>query len=248
MVLGFSGGWVDIAGAAAVALGALAGGLTGFGYGLVATPFLVLLGFPVTTAVAVNMLLGMCTRVFTVVELRASVDRARVCWLVVSSVPGLAAGAVVVHLCDEQALRRCIGLAIIASAIGMMCLPGRVKAVAKSMVALVGVASGILGITSSLNGIPPALLYTYEQHPPRRVLADLSAYFVVSNPMIFALLVIAGGSPLGEIAGRFALWLPGVLAATFLANRVAGRIPLRWFRLLVLGIVLTGGASMLLSR
>lgn len=246
-MLGASGGWVDAAGAAVVALGALAGGLTGFGYGLVATPFLVLLGFPVAVAVAVNMVLGMCSRVLTAVELRASVDRVRVGWLALSSLPGLAVGVLVVHLCDEQALRRCIGLTIIASAIAMVCLRGRVKTVANPVVVVVGFVSGVLGVTSSLNGIPPALLYAYEQCPPRRFLADLSAYFVVSNPMIFVLVVLAGGSPLAEVVGRAVMWLPGVLAATFLANRIAGRIPLRWFRLLVLGIVLAGGVAALLS-
>lgn len=244
----FSGGlgWVDVAGGLAVALGALLGGLTGFGYGLVATPLLLLLGLPAPLVIAVNMLLGMSTRAATAFELRASVDVVRVCWLMVGSLPGLAAGMAVVQFSDAQVLKRYIGVAIIVSAVCMVCLRGGNRIVTIPTVAAVGIVSGILGVTSSLNGIPPAILYSYEQRSPRQLLADLSAYFVVSNPLIFALLVVAGGSPLRDIMPRFAIWLPGVLLATFLANRLASSIPVRWFRLLVLGVVLAGGASTLL--
>lgn len=237
---------IDIAGAVAVALGALLGGLTGFGYGLVATPLLLLLGFPAPFVIAVNMLLGLSTRVTTAIALRDSVDVSRVRWLVAGSVPGLAAGVVIVHLSDDEVLRRFIGVAIIASAILMVCFRGHARVVANRAVAGVGLVSGVLGVTSSLNGIPPAILYAYEQRSSRQLLADLSAYFVVSNSLIFVLLAATGSSSLRDIVPRFAIWLPGVLVATFLANRLAGRIPVRWFRRLVLGVVLAGGASTLL--
>ena len=80
------------------------GGVTGFGYSLVATPLLLLLGFPLPFVVTVNLALAFVTRIVGGLPLpRRPRTARRVAGLIAGSVPGLWLG---VEVLDGGGRRR----------------------------------------------------------------------------------------------------------------------------------------------
>jgi hypothetical protein len=70
-----------IAGALVVVAASFLGGVTGFGYSLVATPLLLLVGFPLPFVVTVNLALACVTRISVVRDdLRVCDPAARISW------------------------------------------------------------------------------------------------------------------------------------------------------------------------
>ena len=76
-----------IAGGLCVLAASFLGGVTGFGYSLVATPLLLLLGFPLPFVVTVNLALAFVTRIPVAYRFRANLDPRRVAGLIAGSVP-----------------------------------------------------------------------------------------------------------------------------------------------------------------
>ena len=65
-----------LAGTVVVLAAAFVSGTTGLGYGLVATPLLLALGFAIPFVVVVNLTIALVTRIPVAYQLRASVDSA----------------------------------------------------------------------------------------------------------------------------------------------------------------------------
>src|SRR3954469_17001175 len=78
-----------VAGGIAVALASFLGGVTGFGYSLVATPLLLLDGYSLRFVVTVNLALALVTRLSVAVRFRRSASPRRVAPLIVAAIPGL---------------------------------------------------------------------------------------------------------------------------------------------------------------
>ena len=67
---------------------AILAGASGFGFGIVATPLFLLLGFSLPFVVTANLLASLVTRVSVAYRLRAHVRRRQAMLLVAGSVPG----------------------------------------------------------------------------------------------------------------------------------------------------------------
>src|SRR5256885_13840744 len=78
-----------VLGGIAVALASFLGGVTGFGYSLVATPLLLLDGYSLAFVVTVNLALAFVTRISVAVRFRRSAWPRRVALLIGGAVPGL---------------------------------------------------------------------------------------------------------------------------------------------------------------
>jgi uncharacterized membrane protein YfcA len=86
------------------------------------------------------------------------------------------------------------------------------------------------------------LLLARDKAAPRSVLADLALYFVASNAIGLAILLVAGGLETDALWPAFLLWLPGSLAANWAGTAVGPRLPETGFRRLTLAIVFLAGA------
>lgn len=100
-------------GLGAVFVAALLGGLTGFGYNLVATPLLLLLGVNPATAVSINLAIALFTRIAVVFRLRRYVRRRRALPLTLGSIPGLLLGAAIGVALDPTGIRIVAGVAVL---------------------------------------------------------------------------------------------------------------------------------------
>jgi hypothetical protein len=235
---------VLVLGAGAVFLAALLGGVTGFGYGLVSAPLLLLIGFSLADAVAANLAIGMVTRIAVWYRLRGYVDRRRAATLVIGSVPGLLLGHEVGRFIDATLLKVSAGLLAMVFALYLTLRPGQGDRSGSRIGGLAaGAGGGFLAMTTSFNGVPPVLWLSRLDTQPLGFIADLAVYFVVGG-LIAMPLVLAGGTVSPHRLGVLLLgWLPTSLAGNAIGLRIAPRLPRRVFRLLTLGVVLVAGAA-----
>ena len=77
-----------VAGGIGVFMASFLGGVTGFGYSLVATPLLLLAGFDLPFVVTVNLALALVTRISVAYRFRADLSPGRVAGMVGGSIPG----------------------------------------------------------------------------------------------------------------------------------------------------------------
>ena len=232
-----------LAGALVVLAASFLGGVTGFGYSLVATPLLLLLGFPLPFVVTANLALACVTRTSVAYRFRSDLRPGRAAGLIAGSVPGLWLGAVVLTTVDESTIKLGAGLVVMAAAVLLWRavsappprpLPGAPVAA--------GFAGGLLGAATSLNGVAPVLLLARDNAAPRSVLADLALYFVASNAIGLAILFAEGALESEALFPAFLLWLPGSLVGNWAGTVIGPRLPEAAFRRLTLAIVFIAGA------
>lgn len=232
-----------LAGGAIVVAASLLGGATGFGYGLVATPLLLLEGFSLPFVVAANLAVSIVMRSTVAYRFRHEVDRRRAALLIAGSLPGLYLGARVLRAYDTAALEAAIGVLVMVVAAWLAVR--RAGAVAQSNPATslgAGFAGGFLGTLSSLSGVAPVLLLARERARPVSYIADLAVYFVASSTIGLAVLAMTGNlSESAPWADLFA-WLPAALAGNAAGLVLATRVREDAFRMLVLGLVFVAGA------
>lgn len=224
----------------AAAIAVLAG-TSGFGFGLLATPALLLTGFSLPFVVTVNLLISFATRISVAYRLRSSIDGRRVALLLAGAVPGLWIGARTIAAVDEHALKLAVGLLVMAAAAALAYgdrHPPREHGAAAPVAA--GFLGGMLGTTTSLIGVPPALMLTRRRAGPASFFADLAVYFIAASALGLAVLAL-GGHFDGGAARAFVYWLPGVLAANVVGTTLGLRVPARAFRWLTLGLAFVAG-------
>lgn len=230
-----------IVGGVLVAAAALLAGTSGFGFGLVATPMLLLTGFSLPFVVTVNLLVSVATRLSVAWRLRRSIDRRRVVLLVGAAVPGLWVGSRTLGAVDEHALKLAVGVVIALAAAGLA-LAGRrpPRPRIRGLTVVAGFSGGLLGTTTSLIGIPPALLLARRRIPARKFFADMSVYFIATAAIGLAILAGEGEFSAGG-ARAFLWWLPGVLVANVVGTSLGLRLPGSLFRWLTLGLAFVAG-------
>jgi uncharacterized membrane protein YfcA len=226
-----------------VALAAALGGTTGFGYGLVATPLLVLSGFSLPFVVTANLALSLVTRIAVARRLRRHITWSRALLLVGGSVPGLYVGARILTGVDPRPIKIAIGILVMTLAV-LLVRPSAVAAPrpGPGVVLGAGFAGGVLGAVTSLNGVAPALLLTRAKVAPLALIADLAAYFVLSNAIGLGILASADGLSTRALWPAFVLWIPGAVAGNLLGVALAPRVPEQQFRQLTLALVFVAGA------
>src|ERR671917_2532594 len=232
-----------LAGGVVVLAASFLGGVTGFGYSLVATPLLLVLGFPLQFVVTANLALACVTRISVAYRFRSDATPGRAAGLIAGSVPGLWLGAAVLTSVDDSAIKLAAGLVVMAAALLLwraVTAPPPEPVPGAPVVA--GFAGGFLGAATSLNGLAPVLLLARDKAEPRSMLADLALYFVASNAIGLAVLLAQGALDTDALFPAFLLWLPGSLAGNWAGTVVGPRLPEAAFRRLTLAIVFLAGA------
>ncbi len=226
------------------AAAAFLAGASGFGFGLLATPLLLLAGFPLPFVVTINLALSLTTRVSVAVRFRRHVHARRASMLVLGSIPGLLLGVQALTYVDRSTLTVATGVLVMVLAVLIAfagsgppprSLPGAPL--------LAGFAGGFLGTSTSLVGVPPALLLARERVAARGVYADLAVYFVAASGIGLAVLAAAGELAGDALYPTLALWLPGALLGNLAGTAVGLRLPQRAFRLLALTAIFVAGTT-----
>jgi len=234
-------------GALAVWTASFLGGVVGFAYGLVALPLLLLLGVPLPDVVVINLLVALITRLFVVVRRRADIDRKRTGLLIAGSLPGILLGVVLRDLVDVRTIQVGAGVLTLVAVAALVHRQrsrsaGPQQQNKAAVVVTAGGLGGFLGSTTSLNGVPPALLLTSSRATARSLVADLAAYFVVGNVLTLLILLLGGHPPSVDIWPMLALWVPVGLVGNFTGITLGPRLPQLLFRRLTLVVITISGA------
>jgi uncharacterized protein len=232
-----------VLGALVTAAVAFAAGTSGYGFGLLATPVLLLIGFSLPFVVTVNLLVALATRLSVAYRFRRHIRRRRTALLVVGCIPGLLLGAYVLTAVDERPIHAAAGLAVMVASLLLALTSVRpARAGWRAAPLAAGFAGGFLGTTTSLIGGPPALLLARERLAATGFFADMALYFVVASAIGLATLGAAGEFRAAALFPAFVLWLPGVLAGNLAGTHVGVRLSERPFRLLTLLVAFVAGA------
>lgn len=227
------------------------GGLVGFASSLLYLPVLLVLGVPLPEAVALNLVMAVLTRLPSVVALRDHLDLRRTTTMLAGSLPGIVTGLVVARLVPAGVLEVGAGLVVLGSGLHLLRARRRTPTTttaARPRAALVaGGCSGLLGVTTSLNGIPPAVLLARSGAPVRTRLADLSAFFVVGNCLTLVALAVAADVPVVQPSSGTAAWLLAGMLGNAFGLRLAEAIDQRRFDDLTIGLVLLSGCASLVG-
>ncbi len=230
-----------IVGGLLVAGASLLAGTSGFGFALIATPTLLLTGFSLPFVVTVNLLISLATRLPVAWRLRGAIDRRRVALLVGGAVPGLWIGSRTLGTVDVHDLQVAVGVVVALAAVALALSERRQPSPrVRGLSVAAGFTGGLLGTTTSLIGIPPALLLTHRRLPARGFIADLALYFIATAAIGLVVLGLEG--QLSSDAGRaFVWWLPGVLVANAIGTSLGLRLPAATFRRLTLAVAFVAG-------
>jgi uncharacterized membrane protein YfcA len=236
-----------ILGGAVIWLAAFLGGVVGFAYGLVALPLLLLLDVPLSDVIVINLMVGLITRVVVLVRRYGDIDRKRAALLIAGSPPGILLGTALQNMVDLRTVRVGAGFLTLV-AVGALVQSQRRMPVGREMknrwvtILAAGGLGGFLGSTTSLNGVPPALLLTGARVGARSLVADLAAYFVVGNLLTLGVLLVGSHSPSRHVWLLLAAWIPAGLLGNLAGIALGPRLPQMLFRRLTLSVVFVSGA------
>ncbi len=193
-------------------LGALLQGSVGFGLGLLSVPLLVLID-PVYVPGPV-LLAAFFLNLFIFLRERHAIHIKSLHWAVVGRIVGAMIGALLLLAIPQKSVSVMFGVMVL-TAIGINLAGFNLKITSKNIFSA-GIASGIMGTTSSIGGPPMALIYQKQKGPTVR--GTLSGIFIFGTIISLIALAVIGRFGLTEIKAT-AVLMPGVALGFVLSNR-----------------------------
>ena len=210
--------------------------LTGFGFGLLIVPPLVIVLGP-HDAVILSNVLGTALAGMMVLRTHEHVEWRAGATLILCAVAGMPVGLGVLLVTDAALLQVVIAVCVIvftvllASGVTL----GDRPSLRGDVVA--GFTSGLLRTSTSMSG-PPVVLYFQGTGMPSQVFrGTISAFFFVSGVLALVLFLIEG-SLTGEIALLGLSAVPVVIGGIVAGGRLYARVSEARFRLLVYGLLM----------
>jgi len=232
-----------VLGGLSVLVASFLGGVTGFGYSLVATPLLLLIGYDLRFVVTANLSLALVTRISVAVRFRRSAWPRRVALLIGGAVPGIWLGVAILKAVDPTDIKVAAGVVtmVAAALLARSVNAPPPRRTIPGAAAIAGFFGGFLGASTSLNGVAPVLLLARDKASPRSFLADLAMYFVGANAIGLAILAARHTIDTDALSPAFLAWLPGSLIGNWLGTTLGPRLPETAFRRLTLAVVFVAG-------
>ncbi len=214
--------------------------LVGFGFALIAVPFFVAV-LDVKDTVALTTLLGLVNSALVARHAWRHVPWRTVSWMLAGSLVGMPVGLAVLLFAPEDALRLGVGAStlVMAAALASGVRLGD-SSIARELG--VGLLSGVLNTSTSMNG-PPVVLYLQGlEHPPQSFRGGLAVFFTAVSVMTLAAFLATGVVTLFA-AGLAAAALPAVFAGSFAGHALLTRVDPVLFRRLVFALLVAAALS-----
>lgn len=241
-------GWLEVAVALVVLVGAAVQSATGFGFALVSGPALLALLEP-AEAVTALLVLGVAVNVLVVAGRAAggSVRWPDLVRVVVAAVPGLVGGALLLGVVPKPVLQAVVGVGVLVAVALQVWrrpavaapVPGRVP---HGSAVVVGLLVGVLTTTTGTNGPPLVLWLERHRLDPADARRTISAVFLALNVLGAVALAAVGHG----VTGARPVLL-GVLLVCAVVGYAAGAVVFRRMdprRFRVAGLVLCAVAGL----
>jgi uncharacterized membrane protein YfcA len=222
----------------------------GGGIGLVLTPTLSLV-LPPSTALALIAPLLLLSDPIALRYYWRVWDRRQLLLLLPGTLGGVVAGAFILSLLSDLALKRMIGIVALAFALAQLALSRRGRSLfPASPPAAVGLVAGVVtGLASTLahsGGLVVGLYLVSLGLPSALVVGTGAAVYIASDVVKLAsywrIGFLGGDVVLAAVAAT-----PLLVAGAWLGVRVNRRLPRRAFELALLGIAIAGSVRLLLA-
>ncbi|HYD32483.1 MAG TPA: sulfite exporter TauE/SafE family protein [Azospirillaceae bacterium] len=226
-------------------LAAMAAGLSGFAFALVASAVWLHL-LPPTEAVPLIVASGLAIHVLSMVQLRSIIDVKRLWPFLIGGVLGVPLGVLVLKHVDPQGFRLSIGVLMIAYA-GFMLLRRRtqpkVTAGGRGADGLVGLAGGVLGGAAGLSGILPTLWCDLRGWPKDDQRGVYQPFILAMHSLTVVTLATTGLFSI-KVGSMFLVALPGLLLGAWLGVKLYRATTAAQFRTVLLALVLVSGVAL----
>jgi uncharacterized protein len=230
-------GWVVAT--TAMASGAAVQGAVGFGFALVAVPFLVLVDPELVPGPF--LVGGTCLSLLVAWREQEHGDWPEVGWAVLGRMGGAIVGAVLIAVLAESARGVAVGIAVLAAV--AVSLAGITIPFRRSTLVGAGATSGVMGTVAGLDGPPMALLY--QHHSGSHIRANLARFFVIGSVQSAVTLSFVGAFGVEEAVAGLVL-VPGTIAGYLVSGRLVPVLDKGWTRPAILLIAAAGGVAVLL--
>lgn len=217
---------------------------TGFGFSILATPFLLLL-FSVTDAIQINLILSLVISGALIFKIRSDIDMDVLKRLVVGSVVGMPVGIVIFLAVDLEKLKLAISLIILLLTV-LLILSFRINQTNRRD-RFFGGLSGSLTTSIGMPG-PPLLLYFSGTNIQKEKLrgTTLAFYLFIYSISLLLQLYFSGTNKTVWVSSSLAI--PFVLAGLYLGQLLFKWIDQRTFRFVTYGILLFTGLFLLFDN
>jgi uncharacterized membrane protein YfcA len=218
--------------------------VAGFGFALVAVPFFVAV-LDVRDAVVLTTLLGLLNNAIVARTAWRHVPWRAVGPMLTGAFAGMPLGLAVLLFAPEDALRFGVGVSTLVMAAALASgLRFSDRSVASELG--VGLISGVLNTSTSMNG-PPVVLYLQgRQHPPYEFRGALAVFFFACSAATLAAF-FATRIVTGEALALSAAGLPAVGAGSVLGHALVRRVEPALFRRLVFVLLAVSALSAVAS-
>jgi len=200
---------------AIVAVGACVQGSIGFGWAMLAAPFIVLIEPDFVPGPVI--LAGILLVVLLTYRERKAVDKRGVKWMSLGSVPGIAGASAVLMVISSTAFTIMFSILVLLAV--ALSATGLSAALSNRNIFISGFLSGFMGTMSSIGGPPVALLYQHARSDQLR--GTLSAFFLICASM--SLVALAAVGWLGSEQLKLALVIVPGLIIGFVASKYTAR-------------------------
>ena len=216
---------------------------TGFGFSILATPFLLLI-FDPAQAIQINIILSLFISIALFMKIRQDIDRLILRRLVLGSLVGLPIGLAIFLVIDMDQLKLGIGLLILALTI-LLLLRFRIQR-STSRDLLAGGISGALTTNIGMPG-PPLLLYFSGTDTGKAKLRGTTlAFYLFAYIVSLVMQVVFAGTD-RTIWISSGLALPLVLIGMYLGQLLFHRISQRAFQIFTYVILFFTGAYLIIE-
>ncbi|MGO2431576.1 MULTISPECIES: sulfite exporter TauE/SafE family protein [Glutamicibacter] len=228
--------------AAAVFVGASTQRISGMGFALVSSPFLVMVLGPHEGVMLVN-LLGACSSLLIFAQVFRQVEYKKVLILLIPAMLMTLPGAWVATALDGPLLSVIISIMVILALASSFMIRNLPMGQSKSLAVGAGAVSGFMSVTAGVSGPAIAGYAIASRWPQAQFAISVQLYFLVLS---LTSLAAKGGMPQlhwQQWAGCFAAMVVGILLGNFLAPK----IPAKYSRAFVVLIAFSGAVSLMVN-
>ena len=216
---------------------------TGFGFSVLATPFLLLV-YPPAEAIQINIALSILISVLLMPKLVADIDRPLLRRLVGGGLVGAPIGIGIYILADPELLRLAIGLLLLVFT-GFILRDVRFGR-SRSRDVLTGGVSGALSSGLGMPGPPLMIYFAGANLPPATLRSTTLVCFLVSYSISLILQIAAGSSSL-QVLRAAALLVPATAAGVVVGQVLFRRIDATSFMKLLYGLLIVTGTYLVIG-
>lgn len=216
---------------------------TGFGFSIMATPFLLMIFNPME-AIQINLVLSLVISSALIAKIRKDVDTDLLKKLIIGSLSGLPIGIILFISADINKLKTGIGIVLLLLTL-LLVLNLRIKRTKRGDL-VVGGLSGTLTTGIGMPG-PPLLLYfagTAMQKETLRATTLAFYLFIYSVSLLIQVLFVGTNKGIWTSIG---MALPLVFAGLYLGQLLFRHISQKTFRIFTYGILLFTGVYLLIK-